>query len=257
MKCHHAIIVLMCIITTILAKNTNTCSTEEQLMVKTMIQYEVNPILIKNLFNCSIHKTTHLEIVKFMLDNGAYIETKDKNHDTRLCQAAQNGEIDIVKLLINYDANLDATCSYEKTALHYATNSNETEIVQFLLDNGANIEAQNDLSDTSLCIAAKDGGLEMVDLLLEYGANPNKKCFSNKTALHYAAEASLNAIDIAKSLILHKANIFAKTYDSKSPLDVAYNFGDTEMMEILRQEMLSRKYEEIDILQKLYKNPFY
>ena len=49
----------------------------------------------------------HLEVVKFLIDNGAQINAKDKNGNTALEFAADKGFLEIVQHLTLHGANID------------------------------------------------------------------------------------------------------------------------------------------------------
>ena len=72
----------------------------------------------------------HLEVVSFLLDNGAFISTVNGVHLTALQIAAENGHLEVVKAL--YDAGAVA----DQTALHHAAVNNRLEVVRYLLQVG-------------------------------------------------------------------------------------------------------------------------
>ena len=72
----------------------------------------------------------HLEVVTFLLDNGAFISTVNDVHLTALQIAAENGHFRVVKAL--YEAGAVA----DQTALHHAAANNRLEVVKYLLQIG-------------------------------------------------------------------------------------------------------------------------
>ncbi len=46
----------------------------------------------------------HIEVVKLLLDNGAYIEATDTSDQTPLSLASEKGDVAIVRLLVERDA---------------------------------------------------------------------------------------------------------------------------------------------------------
>ena len=74
--------------------------------------------------------TGHLEVVTFLLDNGAFISTVNDVNLTALQIAAENGHLRVVKAL--YEAGAEA----DQTALHHAAANNRLEVVKYLLKIG-------------------------------------------------------------------------------------------------------------------------
>ena len=68
----------------------------------------------------------HVEIVDFLLDNGAFISTVDGVNLTALQIAAENGHLEVVKALYNAGAAAD------QTSLHHAAANGRLEVVKYL-----------------------------------------------------------------------------------------------------------------------------
>ena len=74
----------------------------------------------------------HLEIVRFLLDNGAYVDPESPNGTTALMMAARGGHIQIVKLLIDRGANISNTNQLNLSVIDFALANNQTEIADGL-----------------------------------------------------------------------------------------------------------------------------
>lgn len=74
----------------------------------------------------------HLEIVRFLLDKGAYVDPESPNGTTALMMAARGGHIQIVKLLIDRGANISISNHLNLTAIDFALANNQTEIADGL-----------------------------------------------------------------------------------------------------------------------------
>ena len=72
----------------------------------------------------------HVEVVAFLLDNGAFISTVDGVNLTALQIAAENGHLEVVKALYNAGAVAD------QTSLHHAAANGRLEVVKYLLKIG-------------------------------------------------------------------------------------------------------------------------
>ena len=86
----------------------------------------------------------HLEIVKFLLEKGASIDSKNDYGSTPLHLASMKGHLEIVKLLLGEGANIDAKDENGSTPLHWA--SRHPEIVELLCEKSTQ-KHQNTESD--------------------------------------------------------------------------------------------------------------
>ena len=88
-----------------------------------------------------------LEIIKYLVDNGADIHANDE-YDLR--RAAANGRLEVVKYLVDNGADIHAN---DDGALRWAAENGRLEVVKYLIDNGADIHARG---DCALNFAAKN-----------------------------------------------------------------------------------------------------
>jgi ankyrin repeat protein len=110
----------------------------------------------------------NLEIVGFLLDNGAQIDMGGR-FGCPLAVAAGARHKAMVELLIHRGANINAQDENGETALGHAVSGGDLDIVRFLLRNNANVNlGENDCCP--LRISASRGQPEIFHLLLEYGA---------------------------------------------------------------------------------------
>jgi len=98
----------------------------------------------------------HLEIVKFLVENGANIHAVD---DCALRWAAESGHLEVVKYLVENGANIHAKDNW---ALCWAARNGHLKIVKYLVENGADIHADNNYA---FCWAACNGHFEVVKYL--------------------------------------------------------------------------------------------
>ena len=101
----------------------------------------------------------HLQVVQFLLENGADIHAR--------CDLALRSSEDfaVVQYLIQHQADVHAK---NDEALCTRANKGHFTIVQLLLQNGANLHAMN---DEALRMSAYFGHLSVVQLLVENGAD--------------------------------------------------------------------------------------
>ena len=88
--------------------------------------------------------------------------------------------------------------------------------------------------DISIQEAARTGNIEAVKQHLAAGTDVNQKCDQMRwTPLHYAVFGGQK--DVAEILIANGADVNAKNFQSKSPLDFAVKYKQPELADLLRK----------------------
>ena len=67
-------------------------------------------------------------VVKYLLENGAVVDAKEKHGYTPLCVASSKGHLESVKYLIEFKAKVNQKCLNEYTPLHIAVENGQIEI---------------------------------------------------------------------------------------------------------------------------------
>ncbi|XP_074605773.1 transient receptor potential cation channel subfamily A member 1-like isoform X1 [Acropora palmata] len=98
----------------------------------------------------------HVEIVRFLLDQGATVDQRDENHLTPLMIAARVNRYHVLVTLLDYGAKLGALSKNRSTALDVAAHFGNSRIVRELLDRGAS--ATNKSSFGFGCLEAAISG---------------------------------------------------------------------------------------------------
>jgi ankyrin repeat protein len=83
----------------------------------------------------------HLEVVKFLSDQGASTGATDGNGWTLLHAAARNGHFEVARFLLGKGVWINAPTITGATALCLAANEGHTDIAAFLVSEGASIIA--------------------------------------------------------------------------------------------------------------------
>ena len=79
-------------------------------------------------------------VVESLLENGANVNTRNKDNDTALIWATVKNNKEIVEVLLKYKPNLNSIDNNKWSALMYACNSHQSkDIVELLVNAGANI----------------------------------------------------------------------------------------------------------------------
>jgi ankyrin repeat protein len=127
----------------------------------------------------------HLEIVKFLVENGSNLEVSDKDKNPiHLC--CVNGDLEILKFLIENGCLIDSENSIGETPLIVACKRNNNDIVEFLIHKGANLNKRDSQKGfTALHVSVIMDNINLVKLLVENGCDLNITNDENMTALKY------------------------------------------------------------------------
>ncbi len=152
------------------------------------IQSDINALDEKQ--NTPLHHASqhgHLEVVRYLHENGADIHAKDIHKNTALHYGAIYGHLEIVRYMLENNSDIEAKDIYKTTALQYAALQGHIEVVKYLYENGADIQAKDIDNNTALHNAAMQGHTNMVEYLLENNADIYAENNYTHTALYEAA----------------------------------------------------------------------
>ncbi|KAG7402150.1 hypothetical protein PHYBOEH_005713 [Phytophthora boehmeriae] len=125
----------------------------------------------------------HLSVAQWLFDKGARLDT--------LHGAARTGCLPVAQWLLDNGASVNEKDRSAGTPLHSAvysisgTQSERFAIVEWLVNQGARVNAKDDFGCTVLHNVHE--GDSVVEFLIDHGAAVNEKCESGETALHGAA----------------------------------------------------------------------
>lgn len=124
---------------------------------------------------------------------------------------ASGGSPDIVKILIEQGAYIESTDEVGYTPLIMAARQGQIEIVKYLLQKGANVNAKNVKGTTALMLAAGAGNLKIVKILIKAGAIINS--FDNcDTSVAQNGTGFSSVLDFAKGGIINHNNPVVYNY---------------------------------------------
>ena len=187
----------------------------------------------KAVINCSGNKTKkNLEIVRFILENGADVNETDKDSRTPLHIAVNNGDdkpdssLDLEMLLLKKGADVTQRDMRGRTPLHYAfvkvgkpfdcAPTDPIQIVGALVENqtSQNINVQDTFGCTALHYSGYRGSTVCSLLLLQHGADIETADLKGQTPLCYAV---LGRHDGSTLMLIQKqANINVQVYPFQS-----------------------------------------
>ncbi|KAH8834285.1 ankyrin repeat-containing domain protein, partial [Flagelloscypha sp. PMI_526] len=178
--------------------------------------------------------TQNLEIVKFLLENGADVNATRGKYGTALQAAVFSGDLEIASILLEWGADINApggTGEAYGTVLHAMSNTGNLEFLKFLLEIGADINARGVENGTALQSAAYRGKLEAVKFLVENDADINVAGGMCGTALQAAAIA--RNLEIVKFLCEKGADVNGTGEKYGSALQAAAESGKLETVKFL------------------------
>jgi ankyrin repeat protein len=140
------------------------------------------------------------QLVKMMLDSGAYINGTDAIGENALSYAIGGGDLELVAYLLDQGADMtqqDFDDEYGCTPIH---SSKTVEMLAFLLERGATLENDCTTGRTLLHTAAEEDNGELIRYLLDNELVDREAVDQNgETAYNYAtANASVEAQELLR-----------------------------------------------------------
>ena len=180
------------------------------------------------------HLATARDTVEYLLSNDmSLLHLKDLEGNTALHIASREGRLDVVRYLVEQGADVNSLNAENYTTLHMAAHWGTPEVVEYLLDHQADRDAVTMYGDTSLRRAALSGRTETVKVLLARGAPIDQASSGNGfTALHNAAHGG--HLETVKYLLEVGADITAEASGGKDALVIATAEGRTEVSQYLQ-----------------------
>ena len=175
-----------------------------------------------------------LDRVKFLVEHEAV--DKDNPADianmrTPLHAASNEGHLQVVRYLVEQGANKDKINVNGESPLAMASFNGHLEIVKYLIEQGCSIEKVDNDGWTPLNSGVLNGQIEVVRYLLEQGADRDKGNVEGGTPLHHAAH--MGYLDILLFLMSYGADLNARSSDGQLPIDLALR---EEIRQAIRDE---------------------
>ncbi|KAJ5758931.1 hypothetical protein N7520_006087 [Penicillium odoratum] len=176
----------------------------------------------------------HVDVVKFLIGNGADMTIRTDHGWTPLHSAADSGHLEVVRILYENGADIETLNENSMTPLYSAALQNHLKVVEFLLGNGANVNAQHDTGWTALNCAAEGGFVEVVNRLIDHGADLE---LANDIGMTPICTASLYGHhEVLNILLKHGADYKTVTKTGWSPFSAACSQGHAEVIGLLLKQ---------------------
>lgn len=113
-----------------------------------------------------------MSAVKFLLENGADVNTKDNKNFTLLMYCVKFNDLSLISLALSYGAKVNVKDLSGFTALDYAIKNNNLSAVKLLIENGS------ELFDESYMLALQHNYKSIIRYF--DSLDPNKQIFQEK-----------------------------------------------------------------------------
>jgi len=181
----------------------------------------------------------NIEMMSFLLKNGAKSTWKNILGMTLFHIASDNKNTKAMQLLVDHGANISIV-KPDIQPLHEAVYKGDQETVEILLQlkDSPNDALAN--SNTPLHIASAIGYTKITQLLLDAGADTKHTNKDGATSLHFASHKG--HFKIVQLLINKKANINSSASNGTTPLMLASWFGNIKIVKLLLDNSANMHY---------------
>ncbi|CAH3185894.1 unnamed protein product, partial [Porites evermanni] len=199
--------------------------------------------------------TSFDDVVNCLLNHGADINAPMNGKYTLLMSASSFHQVELVNFLLEQGANVLLKDEDGNTALHFACGiwssaSCACDVLNCLTENGADINAIRNDNSTPLMLASSGGYVDQVTFLIKHGANVHLQDKNGDTALHHAAPNMNNWLEIVCALTAAGASHMCNN-QGLTPLLVASSIGNIAAVEELLKNQEVTKGQRIDALELL------
>ncbi len=198
----------------------------------------------------------NLEIVKYLVSQGADLDVEDVNRNPAIRLAALTNHKEVAEYLLSVGAKpefltsviLGDTNEVAKVLKRYrgladprvvridkpillAARNDHLEVMRLLLVHGADVNSRTKKGDLIIHLSARRGRLDQVKLLLEFGAEIEARNVRLETPLHLAAEFA--EIELVKLLLENGADPSAKDWQRRTPFHRAIRGNRMDTIRLL------------------------
>jgi ankyrin repeat protein len=196
----------------------------------------------------------HFDVAELLHRNGADVDIRDSCWgDTLLRRASLIGVLDIMEWLLNHEADVNTQGHNGYTPLQSAAAEGQIQAFQMLIEHNADIHIQNTFGMTPLHAAAardecgRDHIVNIMQVLLDHGADPSARDNDNSTPLHHSSwwktgdyVSHWGTVEGTRLLLKHGAIIEAEDNEGRTPLQLALEHGREDIATCLKEHGATR-----------------
>ncbi|KAF5529138.1 ankyrin 3 [Fusarium mexicanum] len=187
-------------------------------------------------FSFAIHHCHNVSAAfRFLVENGADIESRDKRGRSALALAAASGNTAAVAFLLGKSANVEDACSAGKTPLMHAAAEGSEECMRLLISGGASVTARGYLGQTALfkAVHSPKEPEAKVHLLISKGADVAAIDNQGWTALMWLLKSGRATETMVQTLLSHGDTVDRTDHLGKTPLMHALHSGVSIMKQLI------------------------
>lgn len=178
----------------------------------------------------------HFELVQWFVNGlGVSVSYKSLQHLSLLIVAVRANKLEIVKWLVGEGADKEDTTPNKRTALMFSSSLGYFDIVKFLVSSGANLCSRSRSAKFPLWFALSQGHYEIAKFLVLAGACVNETSVFMSQLLCLAISSQRH--NVVKCLVtVGKVSLRPFDNDSVHPIKIAIQMGDFELVQWLVKE---------------------
>jgi hypothetical protein len=163
-------------------------------------------------------------------------KTPHPHTTTALAQATAKGCEDTVRTLLEQGSDINAGNRQGQTPLHLAAQQGNSGLSRLLLEQGAEVDAGESVAGyTPLHYAAAQGHADLCELLIRYGADPDALTGDLDSPLHLAiAKGRTGVVGV---LLKYRARLDVRDRNGLTPLQQAEQLKSVEIVNLLNQHL--------------------